>query len=159
MWQDPAQRWLDDFAVGDVVESRGRTVDAGDFTAFAGLTGDHYPLHTSDEYCAGTRFGHRVAHGALTFSLALGLIGMTGFYGDAIVALVGIEGFRARRPVFAGDTVRARGTVLAVEPGESARPGLITVGYTVFNQHGDEVMCFEPTMLAKRRGAETGRLS
>ena len=57
VWNDPLDRTFDDFVLGEVVLTRGRTVDIGDLTAFAGLTGDHYPLHTDEEYCKGTRFG------------------------------------------------------------------------------------------------------
>ena len=73
---DPPDRTFEDFALGDVIETRGRTLDAADFTAFAGLTGDHYPLHIDEEFCKGTRFGARIAHGPLTQSIAIGLVGM-----------------------------------------------------------------------------------
>ena len=39
VWNDPLDRTFEDFAVGEVVLTRGRTVDIGDLTAFAGLTG------------------------------------------------------------------------------------------------------------------------
>jgi len=152
VWRDPAERRFEDFKPGDVVLTRGRTVDVGDMTVFAGLTGDHYPLHTDQQYAEGTRFGGRIAHGPLTFSIAVGLVGMSGFYGDAIVALLGVDGLRARKPVFAGDTLRVRATVIAVEEqGESGRFGAITVAYCVLNQNEEEVMYFEQKMLAKRR--------
>ena len=84
---DPQEKTFEDFALGDVVITRGRTVDIGDISLFSGLTGDHYPLHTDEEYGKSTRFGTRIAHGPLTFALAVGLVGMSGFYGNAITAL------------------------------------------------------------------------
>src|SRR5690606_6643472 len=111
-WMDPVSRRFEDFSVGDVVRTRGRTVDVGDFTTFSGLTGDHYPLHTDQQYAEGTSFGRRIAHGPLTFALAVGLVGMSGFYGDAVVALLGVDGLRAKKPVFDGDTIRVVATVL-----------------------------------------------
>jgi 3-hydroxybutyryl-CoA dehydratase len=48
VFRDPPERALEDFAVGDVILTRGRTVEASDLIAFAGLTGDHYPLHTAE---------------------------------------------------------------------------------------------------------------
>ena len=54
---DPAEKYFDDFEVGEVLITRGRTIDAGDLTAFAGLTGDHYPLHIDETYAESTRFG------------------------------------------------------------------------------------------------------
>ena len=42
-----------------------KTVSEADVYAFAGVTGDFYPVHVDEEFCKGTRFGTRIAHGAL----------------------------------------------------------------------------------------------
>lgn len=150
---DPEEKFFEDFALGDVMTTRGRTVDIGDITAFAGLTGDHYPLHTDAQYMAGNRFGQRIAHGPLTFSLAVGLVGLSGFYGDAIAALVEIGALKALAPVVAGDTLHV---VATVEVHEATGPkyGTLGVRYSVVNQDATEVMNFLQTMLAKRRAVE-----
>jgi acyl dehydratase len=46
-----------------------RTVTESDVYLFAGITGDIGPNHTNAQYMAGTRYGQRVAHGALTLGL------------------------------------------------------------------------------------------
>jgi acyl dehydratase len=155
-WSDPAERFFEDFTLGDVIETRGRTLDAADFTAFAGLTGDHYQLHTDEEFCKGTRFGARIAHGPLTQSIAIGLIGGSGYYGDGIAALLELRRLRALAPVFAGDTIRVRAEVTGHEEGESPRYGQLEVTYHVLNQKEEEVMVFEQVMLARRRPQEGG---
>lgn len=154
---DPASRVFEDFALGDRIVTRGRTVDIGDVTTFAGLTGDHYPLHTDAVYVQATPFGERIAHGPLTFSLAVGLVGMTGYYGDAIVALVEVERLRALKPVRAGDTLRVHAEVVETSVDESRpRYGLLRVRYRVMNQQDEEVMEFIQSMLARRRSTEEG---
>ncbi|WP_322098400.1 MaoC family dehydratase [Nakamurella alba] len=150
-WVDPVDRYFEDFEVGDQVVTRGRTIDIGDITLFAGLTGDHYPLHTDEEYARGTQFGTRIAHGPLTFTIAVGLVGMTGWYGNAVRALLGIDGLRAKKVVLAGDTLHVVGTVLVAEVNGSGRSGAVTVGYSVRNQHDDEVMFFEQKNLMRCR--------
>ncbi len=150
---DPQPKWFEDFEPGDTMTTRGRTVDIGDITTYAGLTGDHYQLHTDAAFMANNRFGQRIAHGPLTFSLAVGLVGLSGFYGDAIVALVEIAGLKATKPVFAGDTLHVVATV-AVHDASGARYGTLGVTYSVRNQSGEEVMTFLQTMLAKRRPKE-----
>ena len=147
---DPQVKCFEDFELGDVMTTRGRTVDIGDITTFAGLTGDHYQLHTDAAFMQNSRFGQRIAHGPLTFSLAVGLVGGSGFYGDAIVALVEITGLKATKPVFAGDTLHVAAQVTAVEA-TGGKYGTLSVIYSVRNQGGDEVMTFLQTMLAKRR--------
>jgi 3-hydroxybutyryl-CoA dehydratase len=156
VFRDPPERTLEDFTVGDVILTRGRTVEASDLIAFAGLTGDHYPLHIDEEYGKGTRFGSRLAHGPLTYAIAVGLVGMTGYYGDGIVALLEIQTLRALRPVQPGDTLSARAVVEVCEPGDSPRYGTLHVRYSVRNQREEEVMTFLQIMLARRRTPSEG---
>ena len=42
--------------------------------AHAGLTWDFYPLHTDEEYARQTRFGTRIAHGPLVYTVSIGLM-------------------------------------------------------------------------------------
>ena len=156
-FRDPPERRLEDFQVGDVILTRGRTVEASDIITFAGLTGDHYPLHTDEEFASNTRFGTRIAHGPLTYAIAVGLVGMTGYYGDGIVALMEIQSLRALKPVRAGDTLITRATVEVSEPGDNPRYGTLHVRYSVRNQDEEEVMTFLQIMLAKRRSGEERR--
>jgi 3-hydroxybutyryl-CoA dehydratase len=153
MFTDPQEKWFEDFELGDCMVTRGRTVDIGDITNFAGLTGDHYQLHTDAAFMEKSRFGQRIAHGPLTFSLAVGLIGGSGFYGDAIAALVEITGLKATKPVFSGDTINVVAEVTALDA-SGAKYGTISVSYTVKNQDGEDVMTFLQTMLAKRQPME-----
>ena len=153
-WRDPAPKTYDEFEVGDTMITRGRTVDIGDLTVFSGLTGDHYPLHTDEQYCSGTRFKTRISHGPLTFAFAVGLVGASGFYGDAIVALIEIKSLRALKPVIPGDTVHVRAQVIQMEAGSNPKYGTLHVNYSVRNQRDEEVMVFEQVMLARRRSTE-----
>lgn len=152
-FRDPAEKWFEDFELGDTMVTRGRTVDIGDITNYAGLTGDHYQLHTDAAFMATNRFGQRIAHGPLTFSLAVGLVGLSGFYGDAIVALVEITGLKATKPVFAGDTLHVVAEVTEHDP-SGPKYGTLGVTYSVRNQDDAEVMTFLQTMLAKRKISE-----
>jgi 3-hydroxybutyryl-CoA dehydratase len=151
---DPVDKTFEDFALGDVILTRGRTVDIGDLTAFAGLTGDHYPLHTDEEYCKGTRFGTRITHGPLVFAFAIGLVGMTGIYGNAIVAMMEVRSIRALKPVIPGDTLKVRAEVVEHEAGKNPKYGTLGVAYSVRNQRDEEVMNFVQVMLARRRQAQ-----
>ena len=146
-------KYLDDFQVGERIQTQGRTVDIGDITLFAGFTGDNYPLHTNEEYARGTMFGTRIAHGPLTFSLAVGQVAQHGWYSDAVVALLECRSLKALAPVKPGDTISVRATVrdvVAVKP----KYGELHVEYDVINQHEESVMRFDWIMLAHRRPEE-----
>jgi 3-hydroxybutyryl-CoA dehydratase len=147
---DPCEKYFEDFAIGDLMITRGRTIDVGDLTVFAGLTGDHYQLHTDEVYCADTRFGSRIAHGPFTFTVAVGLVAISGFYGDAIVALVEISSLKALKPVFPGDTVKVHATVANMAGSNNPKYGTLHVDYSVLNQKDEQVMWFRQIMLARR---------
>jgi 3-hydroxybutyryl-CoA dehydratase len=154
MGTDPQEKYFEDFSMGELRITRGRTIDVGDLTAFAGLTGDHYPLHTDEEFAKKTRFKTRIAHGPLTFSIAVGLVGMSGFYGDAIVALIEVISLRATKPVIPGDTLRVRAEVTDLRAGDNPKYGELHVKYSVRNQHDEEVMVFTQVMLARTRAGK-----
>ena len=46
-----------------------KTVSESDVYLFAGLTGDLSPNHVDEEYMKKTRYGRRIAHGALAIGL------------------------------------------------------------------------------------------
>jgi 3-hydroxybutyryl-CoA dehydratase len=142
---------FEDFTPGAVYLTGGRTIDIGDISLFAGLTGDHYPLHTDEQYASQTQFGGRIAHGPLTFSVAVGLVALSGLLGDAIVALREVTSIRALKPVRPGDTVRVRVEVASAEPARRADQGTVSFDYEVINQHDETVMTVRMVMLAKRR--------
>ena len=151
VFTDPQEKFFEDFQLGDVVITRGRTVEAADFNLFSGLTGDFYPLHTDEEYSKTTRFGARICHGPLTFTFGVGLVGLSGYLGDAIVALKGIDEMRALAPVFAGDTLHVRAELTEVDGSRSPKYGTISMLYSVVNQRDETVMTFIQTMLAKKK--------
>jgi 3-hydroxybutyryl-CoA dehydratase len=156
-FSDPSPKCFEDFALGDNLVTRGRTIDIGDITNFACLTGDYYPLHIDEEFAKANRFGTRIAHGPLTFSIAVGLVGMSDFYGDAITALIEVQELRAKKPVYTGDTIKVNITVVELSPGTNPKYGRIGVNYTVLNQKGEEVMTFRQIMLARtNRSGDTG---
>jgi acyl dehydratase len=153
VFEDPQERYFEDFALGDTIETRGRTIDAADFHTFAGLVGNYYPLHIDEEFGKATRFGSRVGHGSLTLSLAIGLVGMSGYLGDAVVAQLEIQNVRALAPVVPGDTLRVLAEVTECEAEEGSRHGQLAIVYSTRNQDGTEVMNFEQKMLVRRKPA------
>lgn len=142
---------IEDFEVGETIETWGRTVEMSDILTFAGLTGDQYPLHVNEEYARNTQFGGRIAHGPLTFAFAVGQVAMHGWYGDAIVALKECTNLRATAPVRPGDTLRVRATVVEVSGARRPEHGTLHVDYDVLNQQDTSVMTFRWIMIAHRR--------
>jgi 3-hydroxybutyryl-CoA dehydratase len=130
-------RSFEDFKVGQTVSTRGRTVDQSDVNAFAGLTWDFYPLHTDELYAQSTRFGRRILQGPLVYAMAVGLMPID-FFGDAIVAFLGVKDLRHLAPVYPGDTIQVTATVQ--ETVAKGQGGIVTIEYLVLNQDHTIVM-------------------
>lgn len=144
-----APRTWESFVLGERIESARITVTEAHVVNWASLTGDWVPLHMDAEYAAATSFGERIAHGPLTFALALGLITRTGVFGDAVVAWLGVDGLRLPAPVLFGDTVRVSVEVAESRPTSKPDRGLTVLAYIVRNQRDETVMTFTSSFLLR----------
>jgi len=125
---------MDALSVGKVVTVR-KTVSETDVYLFAGISGDFHPNHVDEEYMRGTRYGRRLAHGAL----------LVGYMSAASTKMVldlpgtivsyGYDRIRFPRPVYMGDTVTV--TYEIVERDEAAGKAFARV--TCTNQRGEVV--------------------
>ena len=63
--------YCEDFAEGQLLVTRGRTITETDVVMFAAMTGDYNPLHTDAVFGRSTVFGQRIAHGMLGVTTVL----------------------------------------------------------------------------------------
>jgi itaconyl-CoA hydratase len=150
---EPGSPRLDDFAVDQVYESGAVTVTETHLVNWSNLTGDWYPLHMDAEYARNKGpFGQRVAHGPLVFALSVGLIERANVLGRSVLAWLGADEMRALRPVFIGDTVRVRVTVLEARASRSdPSRGVLSLRYDTLNQSEEVVMSFRYSLLIRSR--------
>ncbi len=120
--------------VGKTVTVR-KTVSESDVYLFAGLTGDLSPNHVDEEYMRRTKYGRRIAHGAL-------LVGLMSQASTKIITDLpgtivsyGYDRVRFPAPLFLGDTVTI--TYEIVERDEAAMKTFARV--TATSQRGDVV--------------------
>ncbi len=92
--------------------SYSQTITDADIKSFAGISGDHNPVHLSDDYASETRFGKRIAHGLISASFFSALFG-TKLPGTGCVYAA--QTLQFKRPVFIGDTVVATVTVTSID--------------------------------------------
>jgi len=145
-------RFLEDFKVGEVLVTGRRTVEGGDVSRFAGLTGDFNPLHTDEVFAKQTPFGARVAHGILTLAVSNGQQNLSGWFEGTALALLGLDRLRFTAPVKFGDTIHTEMTVKQTRESSKTDRGVVTFDVVVKNQR-DEVVCtYEENVLMRRRG-------
>jgi 3-hydroxybutyryl-CoA dehydratase len=127
-------------SVGDRVEFS-KTVAESDVYAFAGITGDFSTNHVNEAVMRRSKYGRRIAHGALLVGFmstcSTRIIENFGAsaIGKATAVSLGYDGVRFLAPVYFGDTVTVHYTVTRIEPERQRSYGEIKV----FNQDGAEV--------------------
>ena len=95
---------MDEVTVGQIA-TFAKTVGESDVYLFAGLTGDLYQNHTNEEYMKTTRYGRRIAHGALLVGyMSAASTRVTECCSHPVVSY-GYDRIRFVKPVFFGDTV------------------------------------------------------
>ncbi len=124
---------------GDSV-SFAKTVGETDIYLFAGITGDFAVNHVNEQYMAGSKYGRRIAHGALLIGFAstcssLMIEKCHGTAGDETPVSLGYDKVRFLAPVYIGDTMNLTYTIVEVDPVKRRSIGDIKV----HNQKGELV--------------------
>ncbi|UCH31683.1 MAG: MaoC family dehydratase N-terminal domain-containing protein [Candidatus Bathyarchaeota archaeon] len=145
--------YLEDFTVGEMATSPGRTVTEADIVMFAALSGDWSELHTNAEYMKNSLFGERIAHGLLILSISYGLALRTrGTPPIDVLAFLGIDNVRFKAPVLIGDTIKVESEVIEARPSESRpRAGILKFKNAVKNQREEDVASWETAVMVSRR--------
>lgn len=143
----------EDFPEGRVFEHHwGRTFTEHDGILYSNFTMHYNPLYTNAEYAR--RLGYRSIpiNPLLVWTTALGLT--VEDLSEAGGPFLGVDDLRFHRPVYAGDTIYARSTVLSRRESAS-RPGWGIVEWktTAVNQRGEPVLEYRRRNLSRKRSA------
>jgi acyl dehydratase len=140
--------FFEDYEIGTVRTTTGRTITEADVVLHAGQTGDFYPHHMDKEWCATQPFKERIAHGTLIFSVA---VGMTAAEINPHAMSYGYDRLRFIQPVFIGDTIISK--IEISEKRDHKRPthGIVNEHLEVTNQSGETVLVCDHILLVKRR--------
>lgn len=131
----PTGRYFEQFHVGDVLETPGRTLTESDIVSFAALSGDYNPLHTDAVVAAQSGYGRRIAHGLLVLAIASGLATRTGALEGTAVGLRELT-CKFSAPAHIGDTLHVRLDVVETTPLQRLNVGNVQVNFRVINQVG-----------------------
>ena len=144
----------DDFTEGQVFDHHwGRTVEAADNVLFNSATIHYNPLYFNAETAKAD--GHKgvVTNPFLAFSVVFGL--SVEDLSERGGAFLGIDDLEFYAPVYPGDTLTARSTVMKMRESKSdASYGIVTWKTQGFNQSGEQVLQYLRTNLVIRQAAE-----
>ena len=143
----------EDFPVGQVREFGQMAVTREAVLAFA-LQFDPQPSHTDDKAAETSVFGRLAASGWHTCSMAMRMMCDDYLLQSSSLGSPGIDNLRWLKPVYPGDTLSLRLTVLAARP-MASRPtaGLVQTGWEMLNQHAAVVMSMQGWNMFGRREA------
>jgi acyl dehydratase len=132
-------RGIEAVEVGQSV-SFSKTVAESDVYLFAGVSGDLHPMHVDEEYGKTTRYGRRIAHGALLvayMSATSTRYLQTWVEGRAAQPCIsyGYDRIRFIRPTFIGDTIRVDYRISEIDPSDEKAFAQVTCT----NQRGEIV--------------------
>ena len=146
--------YLEQFEVGRVFEHEiHRTVTEADNVWFCGATLNPARIHLDAEYCATTEFGRPLINSIFTLGLVIGLSVQETTFGTTIANL-GMSDVTFPKPVFAGDTIRSRTTVMDKRISKS-RPtaGIVTFRHEGLNQRMESVcVCTRQALMLRNPG-------
>ncbi len=142
---------FDDFVPGLVIQhARGKTIGETDVVALSHLVLNSAEAHFNEQRMTATQFGHRVAFGAITIALVVGLSACD--TAEHALEEIGIDAVRLATPLFEGNTLYAFSEVLSAEALDAAS-GLVRFRHVGVNQDGVLVCSLERTVRLRRRAA------
>ncbi len=142
--------YFEEYEVGSVRTSTGRTITEADIITHAGQTGDFYPHHMDAEWCKTQPFGARMAHGTLILSVSVGML--AGEINESAMSY-GYDKVRFIAPVFIGDTITSKAEII-LKRDHAKKPlefGMVDEQVTVINQKGETVIAFVHLYLVNRK--------
>ncbi|SEN80072.1 Acyl dehydratase [Palleronia salina] len=148
-------QYFDEFEEGQVFDHEWRrTISQADNQWFSLLTMNPQPLHIDHHAAQATEFGRPLVNSLFTLGCMVGM-SVNDTTLNTTVANLGMEKVKFPHPLFEGDTIRIRTTVLGKRESAS-RPndGIVTLRHECFNQ--DDVLCgtCERAALMKKRPAD-----
>ena len=146
-----ASKYWEDFKVGEEVVSSSITITETHLVNYGCLTMNFHPIHMDEEYAKKTIFKGRLVHGPLIFSMATGLMYMTGFSGDSMLAWLGVENLKVPAPVRIGDTIRVYAKVAEKRETKNPSRGIIKFFWDIKNQRDETVMTLDYILMIHRK--------
>src|SRR5262245_3883326 len=142
--------FFEDFRIGqEIRHATPRTVTAGDATLYIGLTGSRFALNSSDEFARRLGLPAAPIDDLLVFHIVFGKT-VPDISLNAIANL-GYANGRFGVPVYPGDTLATRSTVIGLKENSNRETGVVYVHSVGTNQHGAVVLDYVRWVMVRKR--------
>ncbi|WP_338472870.1 MaoC family dehydratase [Niallia sp. XMNu-256] len=139
---------LDEFAIGQVFETKSYKLTKEDIMKFAGEFDPQY-MHVDEEKANQGRFNGIIASGIHTLAISFKLWVEEGKYGEDVIAGTRMNNLKFVKPVYPGDELHL---IVEVVDKKAAKheTGILTVLLSTFNDKEEKVFEGELSVLIKR---------
>ena len=151
-----AGKWFEELHVGfELTHELRRTVTEADNMLFSNMTMNPQPLHIDHDFAAKSEWGQPLVNSMLTLSLIIG-ISVQELTMGTLVAQLGITDVKFPAPVFHGDTIQVKTTVVSTRESKSrSDAGIVSFKHEAYKQDGTLVAeCVRQAFMRKK--PETG---
>jgi 2-methylfumaryl-CoA hydratase len=141
---------FEDFQLGqEIVHAVPRTVTVGDVALYIGLTGSRFALHSSDGFAQSIGYGKAPVDDILVFHIVFGRT-VADISLNAIANL-GYAQCRFGAPVYPGDTLSTRSTIIGLKENSNRETGIVYVRSVGRNQRDETVLDYVRWVMVKKR--------
>jgi acyl dehydratase len=131
-----------------------RTVTEYDNVSFSLLTMNTQPLHIDFDFASKTEWGKPLVNSLFTLGLMIGMT-VTDTTLGTTVGNLGMSDVKFPKPVFHGDTLRAKTKVISLRDSKSnPAVGIVEFEHEMWNQRGELVAVCRRAAMMKRKPAE-----
>ena len=149
--------FFENFTLGqEIVHATPRTVTEGDVSLYAALYGSRFVLNFSDPFARDLGLERAPLDDFLTFHFVFGKT-VPDISLNA-VANLGYADCRFLAPVYPGDTLSARSTVIGLKENSNGKTGVVYVRSTGTNQHGLIVIDYVRWVMVNKADADAPAL-
>ncbi len=144
-------RWFEEFSPGDVIDhAQTLTITLEDNVQFCRLTQNTQPLHLDRDAAVAAGFKDVLVNGLYTFSASVGM-SVPDLTEGTLIANLGYEDVKHPAPVFPGDVISVRSTVLDKRPSSKPGRGIVRIQHDVHNQDGTVVCSYSRAAMVRCR--------
>ena len=149
-----AGNFFEDFSVGmEIVHATPRTVTEGEVAMYTALFGGRFAVQSSDPFAASVGLGGAPVDSLLAFHVVFGKT-VPDISLNAIANL-GYANGRFGVPVYPGDTLSTRSTVIGKKENRNGKAGVVYVRSIGVNQVGDQVLDYVRWVMVRKRDVES----
>ena len=140
--------YFEEIEIGTIIDIEPTVIDRQEMLDFARRY-DNIPLHTDEEYCKTTRFGHIIAPGVMSFMAVWANYLKVDISQDQLVAGKSTK-MEWLKPVYPEDILYSKAVVTGKTEGRHT--GIVELTIDIANQNGEKVMTNITEMVVKKRG-------